>query len=94
MPLRQLDLLLNQIKVVEQPFSRWRNTSVGVDRERFAIEGTEYILISVESGQQPVTPLAIDNLVTRSETSGMAGQLLDGEELGLQGRLTRGRTRA
>ena len=53
------------------------------------MEGSEYVLVLAQPGQQTVGTLPGDYLVIGRESFGMAGQLFDTEQLGPQWQLAR-----
>ena len=58
MPPGQLDLFLDQVEIIEQPFGRGGDAPGLVHRQGRAVEGPDNLLVFIQSGQQPVGPPA------------------------------------
>ena len=89
MPPGHLNLLFDQVEVVEKPFGGGSDAPAWIYGQGRAIEGSEYVLVLAQPGQQTVGTLPRDHLVIGCESFGMARQLFDTEQLGSQWRLAR-----
>jgi hypothetical protein len=87
MPPGHLNLLLDQIKVIQQPFGGRSDTPALAHGQCGAIESSDEVLVLVQPRQQTVGTLPGDYLVAGCEAFGMARQLFDTEQLGPQRRL-------
>src|SRR6185436_3467209 len=77
------NLLLDQVEVVEQPFSRRRNPSIGLDCGREHIEGTqEDAFVIGQSSQQPVPNVPHSQLMRAGKELAVSTHLLTAEQLG------------
>ena len=94
MPFGQLDLLLDQVKVIEQPFGGRGDAAGRIYGEGRPVEGSEDVLVLPQTAQQPVRTSLGDDRLTGRERLGMARELLDAEHICPQRRLVRVRARA
>ena len=62
MPMGQLDLLFDQIKIIEQPFRRGRDTPAFIHRQSRAIKSAQHFLILIQPREQPSGSAACDDL--------------------------------
>ena len=89
---RQADLLLDQIKVIQQPFaSRGDAPALGLRAGHQIVGLNENLFVVRQPQQQPIRPVfRVDPMLSRQRDS-MPAQLLAAEQLGAQGRLARSR---
>ena len=92
-PPGHLDLFLDQIEVVEKPLRGRGYAPAGTYGQGGAMEGSEILLVSVQSRQQPVGAAQRDDPVALRQGAGVARELFDAEQLGPQGRIDRVWTR-
>ena len=89
MPARHLDLLLDQVKIIEQPLRRRGDPPALVYRQGGMVEGLEDLLVMIQPRQEPVAAPPGRDLVLSSDRLRMPRQLFDAEQLRAQRRLTR-----
>jgi hypothetical protein len=49
MPAGQLDLLLDQVEVIQQPFGRWSDAPAWIYGEGRAIEAAKYLFVTTQA---------------------------------------------
>ncbi len=82
MPARQLDLLLDQVKIIEEPLRRGRHASGWINRERRAVEIPQHFLVAVQLREQLVGAASDHDLMLGREGRGMTRELFDAKQLG------------
>ena len=88
-PSGQLNLLLDQVKIVQQPFGGGGDAPPWIDRHCGAIEGSEDVLVLGQPGQQTIGPAPGDHLMMSCQCFRMARQLFNTKQLRPQRRLVR-----
>jgi len=81
-----LDLLLEQIKIVEQPFGGGGNAPARIYRDGRPVERAQHLLVSGQPVEQLIGTMPGPHAVGGREGLGMARELLDAEQLGAQRR--------
>ena len=74
-----MDLLLDQIKVVEQPICRVRYSAAWIHGQRFAIEEFENLGVVVEALQQAVCSALGGDPMAAGNRLGMRNELIEAE---------------
>src|SRR5437764_14218876 len=93
MPAGHLNLLLDQVKIIQQPFGGGSNEPCLVYRQSRAVKTSQDLLVFVQSSQQAVGTAPWHELVPRGQDQRMAAQLFHIEQLRPQRRLARARSR-
>ena len=89
MPAGHLDLLLDQVEIVEQPFGRVGDAPGLVHRLGRAVVGPQYLFILTQPRQQSVRAPPRDDRVVFGQRFGMLDQLFDAEHFSPQRRFVR-----
>ena len=84
---RQVNLLLDQVEVVQQPFRGRRDPPGGVHRHRGQIEAPQQDFVLAQLRQQPVRPQPRDRRLVGGQRQRMLRELFDTEQLRPQRRL-------
>ena len=79
MPPGHLDLLLDQIKIVEQPIGGVCHPAVRVNGQRFPVECLEDFGVMLEALQQAVCAVPGRDPMAGSQGFGMGNQLVEAE---------------
>ena len=87
MPSGHLNLFLEQVEVVEQPFRSRGDVPGSVHGETGAVEVPQDVFVLTQPGEKSVFTLPRDHSMLGGEGFGMAGQLFDAEQLSPQRRL-------
>ena len=93
MPARHLYLFFDKVEIIQQPFSSRGDAAARMDGKGGAIEVPQNLLILLQPGEQAIGAAMGEGLMGRGQRFGMAGELLDAEQLSAQWLLGRLRKR-
>jgi hypothetical protein len=91
MPAGGADLFFDQIKIIQQPFGRRRDSPIlfsCLGDQVVGVKKNPFVLI--EPGQQPISAAARCQFMPAGQRLGVALELIDAEQLGAQRLLVRG----